>query len=116
MKHVDQLIKTYKFNSAGDLMMSLIHNPEKQCIYDEAQQGVINVMKYCVDIKNNGIGSYKTSMYMLIYFLKRYTTYTNIKIAEHIGVNRMTVQRIVKDLVNNYYLTNDDLKYNFKRK
>jgi len=106
----------YNLTKASDKLMSLTLNKSKQDEFNEAKENIQNVVKYCIQTKKLDIEDNQTDLYMLVYFVKKYTKLSNIELANSLTLNRMKIQRVVNELVQNNFLVKNDLRYTWGKK
>ena len=106
----------YNLTKASDKLMSLTLNKSKQDEFNEAKENIQNVVKYCIQTKKLAIEDNQTDLYMLVYFVKKYTKLSNIELANSLTLNRMKIQRVVNELVQNNFLVKNDLRYTWGKK
>ena len=114
MEYLANLLYDYKLTDAQTKMMSLTFSDRE--VYDEATNNLKELGLHLINEKEYDLLDIKVDRFMVLFFTKRYTKYSNKVIAIKLGVNRKTITRMVKLLLKKGFLKETDNKYTYTRK
>ena len=114
MEYLANLLYEYKLTDAQTKMMSLTFSDRE--VYDETTNNLNKVILYLIKEKGYDALDIKFNRIIVLLFIKRFTKYSNIFIANKLGVNRKTITRMVKLLLKKGFLKETDNKYTYTRK